>query len=245
VVGVQGDSGADSVGHEGVMAPVRPQRRLGANQAGPAHDQPTTCLAGERGLGHLGDPAVGVVDVAPGVLADGGDRGLDQLGLADRDREPDAMAAAGTDDLARPESRVAPQRQRPGCPGPADPTGQLVDEPLSPAGGVGRAGAHAQVEHLAGVGPAGQQRMVAKPVGVAVGGPTLGVAVDLAHRGIEVHRQLLLARASAGGPRPGQQGLGDPIELADVAEGERAQERAQRRGGHHPVPEHLGGAPGP
>ena len=45
-------------------------------------------------------------------------------------------------------------------PGPADPTGQLVDEPLGPAGGVGRAGAHPQVQHLTGIGPAGQQRVV-------------------------------------------------------------------------------------
>jgi hypothetical protein len=144
-----------------------------------------------------------------------------------------------SDDLARPESRVAPQRQRPGRPGPADPTSQLVDEPLGPAGGVGRAGAHPQVQQLAGVGPAGQQRVVAKPVGVAVGGSTLGVAVDLAHRGVDVDRQLLGARAGASGPGSGQEGLGDPVELADVAEGERPQERAQGRGGHHPVPEHL------
>jgi len=245
VVGVQLDGAAGAVGDERVVAPVRPQGGLGVDQTGAAHDQPAACLASKRRLGHLGGPAVGVVDVGPGVLADGGDRGLDQLGLAHRDREPDGVAAARGDDLARPESRVAPQRQRPGCPGPADPTGQLVTEPLSPAAGIGRAGAHPKVEQLPGVGPAGQQRVVAKPVGVAVGGPTLGVAVDLAHRGIEVHRQLLGARAGAGGPRSGQEGLGDPVQLADVAEGERAQERAQRRGGHHPMPEDLLGASGP
>jgi len=100
VVDVQGDGGAGAVGDEGVVAPVRPQRRLRADQAGAAHDQPTTRLASKRGLGHLGSPAVGVVDVGPGVLADGGDRGLDQLGLTDRDREPDAMTTARSDDLA-------------------------------------------------------------------------------------------------------------------------------------------------
>src|SRR4030095_12665216 len=61
---------------------------------------------------------------------------------------------------ARPDSGVPPRRRRPGCPGSAAPTGQLVDEPFGPAGGVGRAGAHAQVEQLAGVGPAGPQRGV-------------------------------------------------------------------------------------
>jgi len=101
------------------------------------------------------------------------------------------------------------------------------------------------MQQLAGVGPAGQQRVVAKPVGVAVGGPTLGVAVDLAHRRIDIDHQLLGARAGAGGPGSGQQGLGDLVELADVAEGERPQERAQRGGGHHPMPEDLLGAPGP
>jgi hypothetical protein len=78
---------------------------VGADQAGAAHDQPAACLAGKGRLGLLGGPAVGVVDVGPGVLADGGDRGLDQLGLTHRDREPDAMAAARADDLARPASR--------------------------------------------------------------------------------------------------------------------------------------------
>jgi hypothetical protein len=35
-----------------------------------------------------------------------------------------------------------------------------------------------------------------------------------------------------------------PAELADVAEGERAQERAQGGGGHHPVAEDLAGGAG-
>jgi hypothetical protein len=37
------------------------------------------------------------------------------------------------------------------------------------------------MDDLAGVGAGGQQRMVAKLAGVAVGGATLGVAVDVAH----------------------------------------------------------------
>jgi hypothetical protein len=59
VVGVQGDGGAGPVGDEGVVAPVGPQRRLGADQAGPAHDQPTTRLASKGRLGHLGGPPSG------------------------------------------------------------------------------------------------------------------------------------------------------------------------------------------
>jgi hypothetical protein len=42
-------------------------------------------------------------------------------------------------------------------------------------------------EHLAGVGPGGQQRVVAEGVGVAVGGALVVVAVDLAHGGVQVH----------------------------------------------------------
>ena len=71
------------------------------------------------------------------------------------------------------------------------------------------------------------------------------MAVDLAHRRIEVHRQLLCARTGTGGPGSAQQGLGDAVELANVAEGERPQERAQGRGRHHPMPEDLLGAPRP
>jgi hypothetical protein len=44
VVGVQRHRGADPVGDEGVMAPVRPQRRLRADQAGAPDNQPAACL---------------------------------------------------------------------------------------------------------------------------------------------------------------------------------------------------------
>jgi hypothetical protein len=100
VVGVQRDGGAGAVGDERVVAPVRPRGGLGADQAGAAHDQPAACLAPQSGLGHLGSSAVGVGDVGPGVLVNGGDRGLDQLRLAHRDREPQIVAAVRADDLA-------------------------------------------------------------------------------------------------------------------------------------------------
>jgi len=45
-------------------------------------------------------------------------------------------------------------------------------------------------------------------------------------------------------PRPTQDLFGGPVELADMPEGEAAQERPQRRGGHDAVAEHLGGGPG-
>lgn len=39
-------------------------------------------------------------------------------------------------------------------------------------------------------------------------------------------------------PRTGERELAPGVELADMAEGERSQERPARRGGHHPMTEH-------
>jgi hypothetical protein len=100
------------------------------------------------------------------------------------------------------------------------------------------------MQHLAGVSAGGQQRVVAEHPGVAVGSPTLVVAVDLADGGVHVDDHWAIAGAGARRPCPAQDGLGDPVELADVAEGEGAQERLQRAWCHHPVAEHLGGGAG-
>ena len=62
---VQPHDGADPVGHKRVGAPVGEQLGLGADQAGAAHDQPVTPVAG---LGDLRDAPVGIDDVGPGVL---------------------------------------------------------------------------------------------------------------------------------------------------------------------------------
>ena len=53
---VQPDGGADPVGDKGVVAPVGEQLGLGAGQAGAAHDQPVTPIAG---LGDLRQATVG------------------------------------------------------------------------------------------------------------------------------------------------------------------------------------------
>jgi hypothetical protein len=99
-------------------------------------------------------------------------------------------------------------------------------------------------EHLAGVGAGGQQRVVAELAGVAVAGATLVVAVDLTDGGVHIDGHRRLAGSGTGCPCPGQDGLGDPIELADVAEGEGAQERPQRRWRQHPMAQQLGGLGG-
>ena len=70
------------------------------------------------------------------------------------------------------------------------------------------------------------------------------VAVDLAHGGVHVHRHGLAPGPGASRPCPGKDLFGGAVELADMPEGERAQERPQRAGRHHPVAEHLGGGAG-
>jgi hypothetical protein len=62
---------------------------------------------------------------------------------------------------------------------------------------------------------------------------------------VRVDQQLAVAGPGARLPRPGERDLGEPVELAHVPERERAQERADRRGRQHPVPEHAAGRPGP
>jgi hypothetical protein len=70
------------------------------------------------------------------------------------------------------------------------------------------------------------------------------VAVDLTDDGDQVDGHGPIAGSGAGCPRPAQDGLGHAVELADVAEGEAAQEGPQRGTGHHPVAEHGRGEPG-
>src|SRR6266545_8061897 len=201
MVGVQADRVTLTVGDQGVVAPVRPQGGLRAGKAGAAHDQP---VLAEGGLGDLGLAAVGVVDVGPDVLSDGGDGLADGAGLAHRDGEPDAVAAAGSQDLGCPEPRVGPKGELPGRAGPPHAAGELVDEPLSATTRRSSAGALAGVQHLAGVGPGGQQRVVAEQAGVAVGGTALVRAVDLAHGGVHVHRHGLAPGPGASRPCPGK-----------------------------------------
>jgi hypothetical protein len=90
------------------------------------------------------------------------------------------VALAGPDDLGRPESGVGTQPQLAGGASAVDPSGELVDEPFGAAAGGSPPGPLPGVEHLAGVGTGGQQRVVAQLAGVAVGGAALVVAVDLA-----------------------------------------------------------------
>jgi hypothetical protein len=99
------------------------------------------------------------------------------------------------------------------------------------------------VEDLAGVGPGRKQRVVAEGAGVAVAGALLVVAVDLDDGGVDVDGHGTVTWAGAGGPGVGEGLLADLVELAGVAEGERAQERPDRGRCQDAVAEHAcGGA---
>jgi hypothetical protein len=82
-----------------------------------------------------------------------------------------------------------------------------------------------------------EQRVDALDPGVAAPSALLGVAVGLAHGVVDIDEHQLIGAGEQRGHRreSGQQTGGHGIELADVAESEPAQERAQRRGCPHLV----------
>ena len=88
-------------------------------------------------------------------------------------------------------------------------------------------------------------RVVAELAGGAVAGTLLGLAADLADRGVHIDQERPVAGSGAGPPRTAQDLGGDAVELADVAEGERAQPGPDRGGRHHPMAQHRPGRPGP
>ena len=99
------------------------------------------------------------------------------------------------------------------------------------------------MEDLAGVGSAGQDGVIAQHLGVAEGRSGLELAGYLADGGVDVDDQPGRPGPGAHGPGPAQRVARDGFELADVAEGEGAQERAQRGRCHHPVGKHTSTGP--
>ena len=160
-------------------------------QSASAHDQTQLAsLAAHPGdvrrLGDLGHPGVGIGDGAPCRLVDGVDAGPD-LGVdVDRDGVGHAQAHQGVDERVGEEPGIGPQGERTAGPGPAHPGNEFFDESLVAA--LGGSLAQAGVEHLARLGPRGDERVIAEDGGVAIGGALLRLSVDLADRRIEVHR---------------------------------------------------------
>lgn len=219
------DGGGVEVGDERVVTPVGPEltlRRLG--ETGPADHETDTvsllALAGHvGGVGDLGLPPVGVDDVDPLVVVDAVDRGAYGLVDGDRDRPVDPETGQRVDELPRPEPRIGPQRQRPGRAATADPGNELLNEAF--VASLRRPLAEPGMEHLTGISPRREQRVIPEPAGVAVRGAVLGLAVHLTDRRVHVDRHRL-----GGGPGTASPGtadrLGDHlVELADVTEGER------------------------
>src|SRR5215211_7121087 len=167
----------------------------------------------------------------------------DDLVVGDADRVATALLAQPRGDLLIPESRVGSEEDLPARAGAADSREQLVDEAQRAALRVGLALAQPDVQDLVGARARGQQRVVAELAGVAVAGALLGVAVDLAEEAVDVDHEAILARAGPRPPRAAKRLAEHPIELADVPERKRTQERPERRRGHRPMSEDRLGPP--
>ena len=148
--------------------------------------------------------------------------------LADGDGEADIHPAAGGDDGVGVEAAVGPHRELSPGPGVAHPPHRLPQEVGGAPSGVGPALAQPGHQHVAGSGGNGQQRVIAPLAGVAVvARPLLGQTVCLADRRIQVDGEWPVAGSGPSRPGPGQQLAADPIQLADVAPPEAAQEGPQ------------------
>ena len=132
------------------------------------------------------------------------------------------------------EAAVGPHRELATGSTVAHPPHRFTQEVGSAAGGVGPA-----------LAQAGQQRVIAPRTGVAVvAGALLGQSVGLADRRIKVDGEWCVAGSGTGLPDPGQQLAAHPVQLADMAPPEAAQEGAQGGGSLSRETEHAGGPAG-
>lgn len=116
----------------------------------------------------------------------------------------------------------------------------------SPAG-VGVAPSQAGMEHVSSASGHRQEGVVAPYLGVGEPGPAL---VLEARRSGQMVESRSIVRGASPGPAPALAGSGrqlarDQIDLADMAPGERAQERAKRGGSQHRMAKHGLGGPSP
>ena len=112
--------------------------------------------------------------------------------------------------------------------GVAHPSHRLTQEVGGAPSGVSPACAEPDHQHIAGAGGDGQQRVIAPLSGVTVVARSLlGQSVCLADGGVQVDGQWPVAGPGPGGPGTGQQLPAHPVQLADVAPPEAAQEGTQ------------------
>ena len=148
--------------------------------------------------------------------------------LADGDGEADIHLAADDDQGVGIEAAVGPHRELSPGPSMAHPAHGLPQEVGGAPNGVGPALAQPRHQHLSGAGGDGQQRVIAPLASVTmVTRPLLGQSVGLAHGRVQVDGQRPFAGSRTSGPGPGQQLPAHPIQLADVATPEAAQESSQ------------------
>jgi hypothetical protein len=100
------------------------------------------------------------------------------------------------------------------------------------------------MQHLAGVGAGGDQRVVAAHAGVAEPSTLLLAAEHLADERIDIDDRALACRAGACSPRAGERVAQDAVKLADMPEREGTQERPERRWRRNCVAEDLTGSAG-
>ncbi len=201
-------------------------------------------MAGSR-FGDVGAAVEEVRDRLPVGLGDGADQGSHLLGLFGGDREADVVTPADVGDVMAVEPGIGTQRQRPGGPGSAHPVERFGQEVFRSPAGVGVAATQAGMHDLTGAGDGGEHGVVATHTGVAEHAALFGEPVGLTDRRVDIDRQCAGAGTGAGLPGPDEYFAGDGVELADMAPGEAAQERAQRRWRQHRVAEHRGGVAGP
>ena len=126
---------------------------------------------------------------------------------------------------------VGPHRELSPGPAAAHPPHRLTQEVGGAPGGVGAALPEPGHQHVAGAGGDGQQRVIAPGAGVAVmTRPLLGQPIGLADGGVQVDGQRPGAGSRTSRPGPGQQLAAHPVQLADMAPPEAAQEGAQGGG---------------
>ena len=142
------------------------------------------------------------------------------------------------------EAAVGPHCELAFGPGVAHPPHGLPQEVSGAPSGVGAALAQPGHQHVPGSGGHGQQRVIAPLAGIAVvARALLGQTVGLADGGVQVDGQRPVAGSGTGGPGPGQQLPAHPVQLADVAPPEAAQERPQGGWRFYHAPQHRGGPP--
>ena len=167
----------------------------------------------------------------PGIFGYRLDEIVQAFVLADGDGEAHVQLAADGDHAMGVEAAVGPHRELSPGPAVAHPPHRFPQEVGGAAGGVGAALTQPGHQHVAGSGGNGQQRVIAPLAGIAVvAGALLGQSVGLADRRIKVDGERCVAGSGPSRPGLGQQLPAHPVQLADMAPPETAQEGAQGGG---------------